>query len=341
MSKRPRMNGRFLKSCGSNFHNDVTIGTEGYSLQDLKGPKPRVTQLNKDKLIERHIIDSTTKYICSVCLERSGVVQQFNRKKTEEEKEEEEEVEEIESYEHKIDIICSEIKKDVASLYKNTNGHDIEELTNLRPSNYLKKRPVEIIKLIATLCGIESINENCDEKRCLVIAKIIELIYNMRNSRLVMPVSFIENLITYTTTHSRNLVTYLSKVSPAGAYTFLESWFTTHAVDPIQFPNGLVRSIFDNEQKVGKTWRIKMNKRFPLSVITSHANISLDTNNNIQEKERLMPKFGVRWSYLQMKCMKKLRQKKMKGMAITCLGKCFLKLRHFTFISYTSMLRSM
>ena len=292
MPKQARIGGRFTKSCGSLIHSKES---DENNLKDIKGVKPRVKQTDILKLLSLNIITTDTKCICITCLEKA--LPDYYQSKPEQSNEPncDEPTDKLSApkeYTQLIDSICCQIKTDISNIYTNCEGYnDLNQLRHLSPEIILKQRPENLVKLIFSLCGISSAEKRKDEKDYLIIAKIIELIYGVRNSRLVMPVSFCENIITYTATHSKKLVNYNAKVSPAGSYWFIENWLTSQAVEPVIFPEGMVRCLFDNEQKVGKTWRINLNGKFPLSVITSSATISLDKDSEIQGKEHLKPKY--------------------------------------------------
>ena len=53
----------------------------------------------------------------------------------------------------------------------------------------------------------------------------------------------------------------------------------------IPFPSGLVKAVFDNNQKVGKTYLISETNIVPTSVITSHLWITLDPESKMQENQ--------------------------------------------------------
>ena len=55
------------------------------------------------------------------------------------------------------------------------------------------------------------------------------------------------------------------------------------------FPNGLCKSVFDNNQKIGKMYLILGTNKVPSSVITSHLGITLDANNTIQNVQSFNP----------------------------------------------------
>ena len=67
----------------------------------------------------------------------------------------------------------------------------------------------------------------------------------------------------------------------AGSSDFISKWLTDESNQPVEFPIGLMRSVFDNEQLIAKknkkkkkkkkkTYKVKADNKVPTSVITSH-----------------------------------------------------------------------
>ena len=52
--------------------------------------------------------------------------------------------------------------------------------------------------------------------------------------------------------------------------------------DEIKFPHGVVRGVFDNEQVIGKSYRIKNENKVPSSIVTSNLYISIDPCSALQ-----------------------------------------------------------
>lgn len=94
----------------------------------------------------------------------------------------------------------------------------------------------------------------------------------------------------YSLTNSKTMVNYCNKLSPSGGYNFLSNWLSKLADKPISFPSGLARAVFDNNQKVGRTYVITGDKKVPASTMTSHLWLILDEKSKHQENEILMPK---------------------------------------------------
>ena len=77
-----------------------------------------------------------------------------------------------------------------------------------------RNRPINVVKHLQALCNLkDSKYEN------YLLAKILEQIYNSKNSQLVLPPSFQENLVTYKCSSSSLLTTLNSASMPSGGYT--------------------------------------------------------------------------------------------------------------------------
>ena len=106
------------------------------------------------------------------------------------------------------------------------------------------------------LCNLDN-----SEHSHYLLAKLIEQIYNCRKRRLILPLSFRENLITYQLSNNPLLSALLNCSSkPSGSHTYLTSWLNSSASSEIEFPEGIERVVFDNEQIIGKRYRVKTNQ---------------------------------------------------------------------------------
>ena len=97
-------------------------------------------------------------------------------------------------------------------------------------------------------------------------------------------------MVSYKIANSPKLSAINCASKPSGGQTFLNQWLNKSAEAPLSVPSGLVRCIFDNNQVIGKRYRVKANKTsVPASVITSHACIMIDSNNHVQYQEKYQP----------------------------------------------------
>ena len=84
-------------------------------------------------------------------------------------------------------------------------------------------------------------------------------------------------------TNSKTFCNFLGNRSPGGSY-FSSTWLNEQASEAIKFPPGLVKSIFDNNQKIGRTYAITGDNKVPSVVMTSHLSLVLDEKSTLSEK---------------------------------------------------------
>ena len=79
------------------------------------------------------------------------------------------------------------------------------------------------------------------------------------------------------------MVTLNGATKPAETYSYLSNWLSEQSKDELEFPEGVVRCLFDNEQVVGKRYSVKSDQNtVPMSVITSHACMVIDSDVTLQ-----------------------------------------------------------
>ena len=122
-----------------------------------------------------------------------------------------------------------------------------------------------------------------------IVAKIIELIYYSHNSKLILPNHFLENLLSYCFTNCKTYTNFVGARGPGGSYSYVAKWLNSQANEPIKFPDGFVKAIFDNNQKIGRTYLITGMNQVPTSIMTSHLWITLDESNTIQNESVYKP----------------------------------------------------
>ena len=152
-----------------------------------------------------------------------------------------------------IKIISNSIAKDSTFLYNDASICSIDNLLNYNSAKWLQERPKPLVKLLAHLCHIPLGGLQTENKSTFLLSKMIELIYSAHNSRLQLPISFTENLHVYSLTHSKQIAQYNGATGPSGSYRFLQSWIIKQAAKPVPYPKGLAKSVFENEQIIGKT----------------------------------------------------------------------------------------
>ena len=170
------------------------------------------------------------------------------------------------------------IKSDVAQLHNiASKQRDIKSLVEHDPLRWLNQRPEELVHLLCNLCETD-INIT-SEKKLNIICKIVELIYYCRNSKLVLMQHFTENLMSYIFTNCKSYCSFIGSRSPGGSYSYIQNWLNQQSHTAIPFPEGLAKSVFDNNQKVGKTYVITGDNTVPTIFMTSHLHIIFDARS--------------------------------------------------------------
>ena len=117
--------------------------------------------------------------------------------------------------------VCQEIDEDSKKLLKEP-AFSIEELSNHNPLVCLSSRSLTLVKILCVLSDLPLEVNTLPNKELHIISKIIELIYGLRKNRLILPISFTENLNVYTQTRNKGLLAYASKVSPGNSVAYIE-----------------------------------------------------------------------------------------------------------------------
>jgi hypothetical protein len=98
----------------------------------------------------------------------------------------------------------------------------------------------------------------------------------------VSPFAFSESLVTYSISNSKAVVHKFCSAHPSGSYTTVKNWLLIQANTPINFPSGDVIVAFDNDQVVGKTYRVRENSKVSVSVLTSVCCVSVSPGGSVK-----------------------------------------------------------
>ena len=181
--------------------------------------------------------------------------------------------------------IKEKIDEDVSVLFKDNFYSSVENLRTYDPVKWMNERPKELVSFLVDIC---SLNEN-DDQTAIWINKCIEQIYSVRHKRLVLPLAFKQNLLTYSLSNSKLLLNFNGRKGAGGSHTYLKNWLCDQAGEELTVSEDVARIVFDNEQVIGKRYSVKANVRnVPTSVITSHAYLKIDAYD-IQTKSHLKP----------------------------------------------------
>ena len=229
--------GKFQKKCGSNIHD---IEHNRCTLLDLH-TKKKIT-LADISLLDRDIINERMHYVCEEFLalvkhsNKGATIHKTISNQVGSESDSDHSVEErVSNFVDMGTELSKLIIPDVTRVH-NSNA-DMKQITNLlryQPLQWLNSRPPELVHFIANLCNID-IN-TAPQSKLVVIAKIIELVYYSRNSKLILPNHFHENLLNYSFTNSKTMSNFLGSRSPGGSSSYISSWLLEQAHDPIKCP---------------------------------------------------------------------------------------------------------
>ena len=182
------------------------------------------------------------------------------------------------TYDEFMELLCSHVKNDVRKVYMERPSRDMNSLLSYDIQNWLCERLPRLTHYLKKLCSLGN-----SRKSLYLLMKLIEQIYNCCNQQLVVPLLLRDNFVTYKKLNSPMLSTLKASSTPSGLYTCLSSWLNNAASKPIEFSQGLVRVVFDNEQVIGKRYQIKGNQQsVPSSVITSNIYLAIGSDNFIQ-----------------------------------------------------------
>lgn len=281
--------GRFKKKCGAQGH--INLDPETIAIYSLTARK-KVTISQYQKLIDNNIVTSETAYICKHCVDRFAPRQleaKNNKQYPDENEIEKADDEEITKFVELGKQLHDIVSADTKELFKKQGEiKKINTLLEYQPSDWVLNRPHALLHLINSLCGFDL--NIASENKMTIVSKIIELIYYCHNSKLLLPNHFLENLLSYSFTNCKTFTNFMGNRSPGGSYSYIASWLNEQANNPISFPSGVVKVIFDNNQKIGRTYVITGTNIVPTSVITSQLWVTLDKRSLIQNEIICKPK---------------------------------------------------
>ena len=280
--------GKFIKVCSSTIH-DHSNSLLAQQLIDLVSRK-NILLKNYNKLLQSQII-------CKECYQ--FIISESSSKEQESDSEVGnsscDEDDGMIKYVELGDELSKIIQSDVKELYTNKSVETINDLIDFNHIDWIRERPMELVHLLSKICKIDLNTAN--EPKLRTLTKIIEMIYFSRNRKLVLPQHFIDNLVGNTCTNSKTYCNYQGAYSPGGSYFTLSSWLNQQARKPIEFPPGLTKAVFDNNQKVGKTYVITGDNKVPTAVMTSNLWITFDEKCGKQNENYLKPEHWM-WNVI-------------------------------------------
>lgn len=241
--------GRFKRVCGSVIHDPDD--TPGNYLIDLKNGK-KVSKKSVDSLIENNICDIDTHFICKSCLSKHELsLRKAEPLELNEEENADSDQENDDFVAKCIDLgmsVGNSVRIDVNNLYRSSKMETWKEVNDYNVVHWLRSRPPELLHLLGTICEIDV--NTAPLKKLTIFAKAIELLYYCINSRVILPIHQIDNLLCYSLTNCKTFMNFIGSRSPGGGYTHVANWLRQQCREEKPFPSGLVKAVFDNSQKI-------------------------------------------------------------------------------------------
>ena len=179
--------------------------------------------------------------------------------------------------------ISSDIDE-VSSCYK-----DHASLTSFDVKSWLNSRnPVLVSFLKGT--SIKTSNTELEKERCMCLASAVDSIYKASRLRLITPLHFMTNLVSYHVSGSKLLCSMDNQLAPAGSYQSVLKWLNEQSIAPLSHPPATdTVTYFDNNQVLVKNWRVRFDARMAVSVITTVMHLFPPHPSRLQFDPALIP----------------------------------------------------
>ena len=197
-----RKKGRYATSCGSSIHDKTSNSELCTQYIDLI-KKENILASQYQELIQKGVVTEESLLTCKHCFNSvisSKTINPAHEIETNLSDENSDEGRAIE-YIELVEELRDRVQMDITDIYYNEKIEKIDDLIRFNRLDWISKRPAELVNFLSGLCSIDLNAVN--EKKLNLICKTIELIYYYRNSKLVLPKHFIENLVSYTCTSSK------------------------------------------------------------------------------------------------------------------------------------------
>ena len=162
-------------------------------------------------------------------------------------------------------------------------------LIDLNILSFIKKRNILLVKF---LCGLSHRKLESESKSVVyTFACTIEMCYNLRNMNLVLPNSFLANLVQSCISGSKSVSVVNGKITPGGGYTTYRNWIQLQGEKMLTCMKGTLDIFFDNIGKyIIKSYRVSSDSSARADVITTAIQILPTNEYDIQQDASLKPK---------------------------------------------------
>ena len=101
----------------------------------------------------------------------------------------------------------------------------------------------------------------------------------MSTKYFVTPMCFVNNIMQCQATQSRMCINLNGKTGPAGNYKTVSNWLVSQSTKKLDFPQSDCMVAFDNDQVVGKSWRVSIDNIVKSPCVTSICAVAIDTGS--------------------------------------------------------------
>lgn len=204
--------------------------------------------------------------------------------------------------EEKFQHLAYEVGKRLGSsvrIPKEQTFKSVDSLKHMDVKNYLQNFDPSLLCLLDGMNN-EKKRDNDDYRK----AKCAEYLLHLLHPSAILSLCFMENLLMYNTTNSKQAANLLGDSGPYGHYDAVRLWLSQQSMDPLPFPEKDCVVIFDNNQVIGRSWNIKVNNKSRSSTVTTICQIEFPYNQ-LQRQVHLKPKF---WNTDVDKLLKNVRE---------------------------------
>lgn len=160
----------------------------------------------------------------------------------------------------------------------------IEIIKNIDRESWFQRRN----KIVTSFVEGISDDKASDIQKCVAVEHLYSL---AGNDQLVLPFSFLINLLLFTVKNSKLALSIISKVLPGGSYFTVTGWRDRLTSVPLSFPSGDCISTFDNDRIVQRKWKVKVGQKACGSILTSICQAVVDPDGTLQKREDLVPRY--------------------------------------------------
>ena len=166
---------------------------------------------------------------------------------------------------------------------------DYQSLKNISFGHYICQRDKCVVAFLESISGIAFTKERNNQVK-YSICSIIESVYYLRNLNLVLPYSFLFNIVESLISGSKTVTAINGKLHPCGSYPVIQIWLEEQSSSPIKSPAGDIVTFFDNIGKyIINNYQVFSSKSKSADIISTVIHFVLNNKAEIQSNSSLKP----------------------------------------------------